>query len=237
LRGEVPIQINATPARTTIAPARPNVDPYSRIALQARAYDSHGYALALPPLLRWSATAGSIDRWGRFHAASRDATVALRIGETVASARVTVGSHDVALPFAERAHFVTARRGGAGGVDRNAGCGSCVRLSFSFSNGERAAYAASDIALPDDTIGLTFDVQDDGSDGRVRIAVRNEINENVFVDATRLGQPGWRTISVRFPADTRASRLTAIYVLPSKGVEGSEGNIVLRNVRAIVAGQ
>ena len=142
LRGEIPIEIDATPARTKIMPARPNVDPYSTIALRARAYDAHGYALALPPLLRWSATAGSIDRWGRFHAASRTATVALRVGETIASARVTVGSHDVALPFAERAHFVTARRGGAGGVDRNAGCGSCVRLSFSFGNGERAAYAA-----------------------------------------------------------------------------------------------
>jgi hypothetical protein len=112
-----------------------------------------------------------------------------------------------------------------------------VRLSFSFGNGERAAYARSDVALPPDAIGLTFDLQDDGSNGRVRISVRNEINEDMLLDATQLGQPGWRSVTVRFPADTRAQRLTAIYVLPPKGLEIAQGSIVLRNVRAIVAGQ
>ena len=42
---------------------------------------------------------------------------------------------------------------------------------------------------------------------------------------------------MRFPIDTQATRLTAIYVLPPKGVELSQGSIVLRNVRAIVAGR
>lgn len=237
VRGEVSVEIDATPARTHITPARPNVDPNGTIALRAHAYDAGGYQLALPPLLRWSANAGTIDRGGRFHAGSRDATVAVHIGDTVASARVTVGSHDVALPFAQSARFATVKRGGPGDVLRNAGCGSCVRLSFSFGNGERAAYAATDIPLPDDTIGLTFDVQDDGSDARVRVAVRNEINEDVLVDATRLGEPGWRTVTLRFPPGTRAARLMAIYVLAPKGIELSEGSIVLRNVRAVVAGQ
>ncbi len=236
LKGEVPIEVDATPARTKIMPARPNVDLNATIALAARAYDSHGYALALPPLLRWSATAGSIDRIGRFHAGSHDANVAVRIGATVATARVTVGSHDVALPFAQGAHFLTARRGGRGGVFKDASCQSCVRLTFAFGNGERAAYAASNIPLPPDTIGLAFDLQDDGSDGRVRVAIRNEINEDILVEATQLGEPGWRNVTVRFPSDTRAARLMAIYVLPPKGIELSDGSIVLRNVRAIVAG-
>jgi hypothetical protein len=233
----VPIEIAATPARSEITPARPNVDPDAAIALRARAYDTNGYALALPALLRWDASSGTIDRWGVFHAGSHDATIAVRIGDTIASARVTVGSHDVALPFAQSAHFVTARRGGQGDLVKNAGCASCIRLSFSFGNGERAAYAATDLPLPDDTIGLAFDLQDDGSAARVRISVRNEINEDVLLDATQLGEPGWRTVTIRFPADTRASRLTAIYVLPPKGIELSAGSIVLRNVRAIVAGQ
>ncbi|HEY6449389.1 MAG TPA: phosphodiester glycosidase family protein [Candidatus Cybelea sp.] len=236
LTGNVPIEVNATPARTKIMPARPNVDPNATIALTARAYDSHGYGLALPPLLRWSATAGSIDRVGRFRAGSHDANVALRIGMTVATARVTVGSHDVALPFEQRAHFVTARRGGRGGVFKDASCQGCVRLTFAFGNGERAAYAASDVPLPPDTIGIAFDLQDDGSDARVRVAVRNEINEDILLEATQLGEPGWRSVALRFPIDTRAARLTAIYVLPPKGIELSEGSIVLRNVRAIVAG-
>lgn len=235
--GSVPIQIDATPARSKIVPAEPNVDPNATIALRAQAYDPHGYALALPPLLRWMSSAGAIDAEGNFHAGSHDATVAVRIGDTTATTRVTVGSHDVALPFAEHAHFVTARRGGAGSVERDAGCRSCVRLSFSFGNGERAAYAASNLLLPAGTIGVAFDVQDDGSDARLRVAVRNEINEDVLVDATQLGQPGWRSIAVRFPIGTRAVRLMSIYVLPPKGIELSDGSIVLRNVRAIVAGE
>jgi hypothetical protein len=237
LTGDVPIEIVAAPARSKIVPALANVDPNETIALQPRAYDARGYALALPAVLRWSASAGSIDGEGLFHAKTHDATVTVRVGTTVASTRVTVGSHDVALPFADRANFVTARRGGAGEVVRNAGCRSCVRLTFSFGNGERAAYAQSDVALPAGTIGVTFDLQDDGSEGRVRVSVRNEINEDVLLDATQLGAPGWRPVRVRFPIDTRAARLTAIYVLPTKGVELSQGSIVLRNVRAIVAGQ
>jgi hypothetical protein len=233
----VPIEIDATPARSKILPAQPNVDPNATLALRARSYDAHGYPLALPPLLRWTSSAGRIDAVGRFHAGSHDATVGVRIGDTTATTRVTVGSHEVALPFADHAHFLTARRGGAGSVERDAGCGSCVRLSYSFGNGERAAYAASDIALPSGTIGVAFDVQDDDSEARLRVAVRNEINEDVLVDATELTQAGWRSIAVRFPIGTRAARLMSIYVLPPKGVEGSEGSIVLRNVRAIVAGQ
>jgi hypothetical protein len=237
VRGTVPIEIDATPAHTKILPAQPNVDPNMTVALRAQAYDAHGYPLALPPLLRWSSSAGRIDAVGQFHAGSHDATVGVRIGDTTATTRVTVGSHEIALPFADNAHFLTARRGGAGSVERDAGCGSCVRLSYSFGNGERAAYAASDIALPSGTIGVAFDVQDDDSEARLRVAVRNEINEDVLVDATQLTQAGWRSIAVRFPTGTRAARLMSIYVLPPKGVEGSEGSIVLRNVRAIVAGE
>lgn len=237
LRGEVPIEVAATPARVTIAPARPNVDPNTAIALQARAYDAHGYPIALPSRLRWSASTGTIDSYGFFRATSKNSDIALRIGDAIASARITVGSHDVALPFAEHAHFITARPGGHGSVARDASCETCLRLTFSFGNGERAAYAAADLSLPPDTIGVTFDLQDDGSAARVRIAVRNEINEDVRLDAAQLGEPGWRRVTVRFRPDTRAARLMSIYVLPPKGIELSEGSILLRDVRAIVAGQ
>ncbi len=113
---------------------------------------------------------------------------------------------------------------------------ACVSIS-PFGNGERAAYAVADLPLPDDTIGITFDLQDDGSAARVRVAVRNDIDEDILLDATQLGQPGWRTVTVRFPTGTHAARLMSIYVLPPKGIELSEGSIVLRNVRAIVAGR
>jgi hypothetical protein len=236
LQGEVAVEVDATPARTQITPARPNVDSNSIVALLPHAYDAQGYPLELPFALPWKATAGSIDSRGVFHAGSHDADVTVRIGDALAVARVTVGSHDEALPFAQLAHFATIPRGGQGELGKDAGCGSCVQLRFSFSANERAAYAMADIALPNDTIGLTFDLQDDGSAARLRIALRNEINEDVLLDATQLGTFGWRKVVVRFPVDSQVSHLIAIYVLPSKGIELSEGSIVLRNVRAIVAG-
>ncbi|MBV8497971.1 MAG: phosphodiester glycosidase family protein [Candidatus Eremiobacteraeota bacterium] len=237
LHGSVPIEIAAAPARTRILPSRPNVDPNATIALSARAYDRDGYALALPPTLRWSASSGVIDARGQFRAASHNARVSVRIGDAAADALVTVGSHDVALAFADHARFTTLPHGGAGSIARDAGCRSCVALSFSFGGTERAAYATADLPLPSGTMGLTFDLHDDGSDARVRVNVRNAINEDTLVQAADLGQPGWRTVAVRFPPDTDAARLISIYVLRPKGIELSEGTIVLRNVRAIVAGR
>jgi len=237
LKGDVPIEVAASPARSKIAPARPNVEANATIPLAAKAYDADGYALALPAQLQWSATGGTIDGRGFYRAGSHNANVAVRIGDTVATARVTVGSHEVPLAFADRAHFVTIPHGGQGSLVNDAGCDGCLKLAFSFSPGERAAYAMSDLALPPDTIGVSFDLQDDGSEARLRVAVRNDINEETLLDATQLGTPGWRNVVVRFPADTEGKRLTAIYVLPARGLELSEGSFVLRNVRAIVAGQ
>jgi hypothetical protein len=236
LQGDVAVEVDATPARARITPARPNVDSNAIVALLPHAYDAHGYPLVLPATLPWKATAGSIDDRGEFRAGSQDADVSVRIGDTLAAARVTVGSHDEALPFVQLAHFVTIPHGGQGQLAKDAGCGSCVELRFAFSGNERAAYAMADVPLPNDTIGLTFDLQDDGSAARLRVALRNEINEDVLLDAARLGEVGWRKIVLRFPPDTQVSRLIAIYVLPSKGIELSEGSVVLRNVRAIVAG-
>ncbi|MBV9233870.1 MAG: phosphodiester glycosidase family protein [Candidatus Eremiobacteraeota bacterium] len=237
LRGVVDLEVLGAPARIELYPRRPNVDPNGTVALKAGAYDADGYPLALPPTLRWSATAGAIDGRGVYRAAAHDARVSVRIGNALASTRVTVGSHEVALPFAPRARFVTHPSGGAGSVARGYGCGSCVALSFTFSGSERAAYAVSDLPLPADTIGLRFDVHDDGSAARLRVDVRNQINEDVLLDATQLGEPGWRTVTLRFSPDTDAVRLFSFYVLPTKGIELSEGSLIIRNVRAIVAGQ
>jgi Phosphodiester glycosidase len=237
LAGDVAVEVDQSPSRTLIAPVRPNVERNATIALAVRAYDARGYALALPSQLAWSANAGTIDARGQYHAGAHNAEVAVRIGDALAATRVTVGSHEVTLPFAEHARFATIPRGGAGAVAFDASCPSCVQLSFSFSGNERAAYSMVDIPLPADTIGLAFDLQDDGSAARLRVALRNAINEDVLLDATPLDQPGWRHVIVRFPADDVAARLVAIYVLPPRGIELSQGSIVLRNVRAIVAGQ
>lgn len=237
LAGAVAVEVNAKPSRVLITPVRPNVDQNETIALAARAFDPHGYALMLPSELAWSANSGAINGRGEYRAGAHNADVAVRIGDVLTSTRVTVGSHEVALPFAEHARFATIPHGGTGFVAQDTQCGNCLQLSFTFGDNERAAYAMTDLPLPPDTIGLSFDLQDDGSAARLRIALRNSINEDVLLDATRLDQPGWRHVVVRFPADTEAARLIAIYVLRPSGIELSDGSIELRNVRAVVAGE
>lgn len=238
LKGAIPVEISAKPARIEILPLQANVDRGGSLDLTVRALDAHGYALSLPPLLRWKTSSGSIDASGRFRAGSRNADVGVHVGTAAATVRITVGSHDVAIAFAQHARFTTIARGGQGGVARDPQCGSCVQLTYAFGNGVRAAYAAADLALPPNTIGLAFDVLDDGSGSRLKVAVRNAINESVLLDATQLEGSGWRPVVVRFPSGgAQISRLIAIYVLPPKGMQLSNGQIELRNVRAVVAGE
>jgi hypothetical protein len=239
MSGSVSVEVMRSPARAAVVPPNPNVEKGGTIDLDARAWDARGYRLTLPVLLPWQTNAGTIDAHGLYRAGEHDANVLVHVGETVAGARVTVGSHDVALPFIEKAHFTTVPRGGEGSLERDPQCAGCIALTYVFGGSERAAYAMADIPVPPHTVGISFDVLDDGSASRLRVGLRNAINEDVFLDAARLDQPGWRHLTVRWAGQqqTEAARLLAIYVLPAKGMDVSNGRIVLRNVRAIVAGE
>lgn len=236
LKGTVDVAVLAAPSRLSIEPPDANVDNNGTLQLFAHAADARGYPLALPKTLAWSATAGAIANDGLFHAATRNARVGVRVGGVSVQALVTVGSHQAAIPFADRARFTTIPRGGTGSLTRDPQCGSCVALAYSFAGNERAAYAMSDLPLPKATIGVSFDVLDDGSASRLRVALRNAINESILLDAAVLDTPGWRHVVVRFPPGTQAARLLALYILPPRGMQLASGQIVLRNVRAIVAG-
>ncbi len=236
LIGHVPLEVTRSPASLAIVPAAPDVDRGGTLQFHARAFDRHGYPLALPDLLPWKAQDGRIDPRGRFQAGTRNAAVALAIGAARATTPVTVGTHTVVLPFAANAHFTTIPRGGAGSLVADPACG-CLRLHFAFAADERAAYAIAVLPLPAQTVGLAFDVDDDGSGARLKVAVRNAIGEDAFVKVTVLDRPGWRRVEVRFPpAATHPAKLVGIYVLAPRGTEMAAGAVGLREVHAIVAG-
>ena len=187
--------------------------------------------------LHWSASSGSIDGRGSYRAGSNDANISVRIGDTLATTRVTVGSHGVALPFAQRARFVTAPPGGAGGLTKNAGCGSCVATALLVF--ERRARRLRKGRHPPsrryDRHGFrplrrrqrrTRARSHSQRNQRGRLARRDAFGESRVAPRERCA----------FPPDAQATRLVSIYVLPQKGVQLSDGSIVLRNVRAIVAG-
>ena len=234
IRGRVPVEISDDPARIAIVPERANVAQNGRIQMSVRAFDAKGYPLALPPALRWAAADARISPQGMLDAGTRNARVTVAVGRITAGAVVTVGSHDVALAFAQRAHFMSVPKDGDGGVTPGPGE---LTLQYALGPAERAAYAAADVALPPNTVGIAFDVRDDGSGARVRVAVRNAINEQILATALTLDHPGWRHAVVRLPQNlAEPAKLSAIYVIDAASSQPLSGSIGIRNVTALVAG-
>lgn len=235
LVSRIPVDVVRDPARISILPRDPMVDKHGRVTLEAHAYDAAGYELALPDRLPWRTSTGAIDGNGTFDAGSQDAVVSLLIGDHLANTRVSVGFRDVALPFTDHAHFMTAPKGGDGAT--TSACDGCVELHYALGKSERAAYAVGDTALPPRSAGVAFDVRDDGSGARLKVVLHNAINEEVLLPAAVLDGHGWRHIVVIFPPSlAQPARLTAIYVIgAAPGVQRS-GSIVIKGVKAVVGG-
>jgi len=232
---DVPIDVVETPARISIVPHEPNVDQNAHLRLAVRAYDADGYPLALPARLAWRAHDGRIDD-GLFTAQTHDADVSVAIGERMASTHISVGSHAIPLDVAN-VRFETVPRGGDGAVTYADHCPPCIGFRFALGASERAAYAIADLAMPNDSVGIAFDLEDDGDGARVRIALRNAINEQVLLTATTLDHPGWRRVTVRFPPNlAQPVRFVGIYTIGERADATHVGTIRFRDIRALVAG-
>ncbi len=233
----IPLEISRDPATVSIFPRHPAVAQDGVVDLQARAYDARGYEIALPEHLPWRAQNASISADGTLRAGNRDALVSLLLGDHLADTRVAVGFRDVPLPFESGARFETIPRGGAGAVTPDPTCGTCIALRFSLGPHERAAYAVHDVDLPPRTTGLAFDILDDGSGAQLKVVLHNAIDEEVLLHATLLSGHGWRRVVVPFPATFAGpGRLTAIYAIAARPGEIHDGTVLIKNVKAVVAG-
>jgi hypothetical protein len=234
----VPVEVLADPARVAILPEHPNVAENGSLLLRAQAYDASGYAVALPPTLAWRATNGQIDGRGVLSVGNHDALVSVLVGSHLADVRVTVGSHDVVLPFISALQFMTVPKGGEGGLTTGPDCPACVALRYALGPNERAAYAVTNMALPPNSLGVSFDLYGDTSGAHVKLALRNAINEEVLLPAVTLDRPGWRRVVVRFPQTlAQPARLSAIYVIGANAQTVASGQIDVKDLRAVVAGQ
>jgi hypothetical protein len=233
----VPIRVTDDPARVEIVPSHPFAERNATIVLHARAYDATGAQLTLPPSLAWRAVNGTIDASGKLATTDRDALVSLLIGNHLADATVIVGSHDVEAAGVSDARFLSVPRGGDGDVTHPPDCPACLLLRYSLGPSERAAYALLLSPLPPNSIAVAFDVLDDGNGARIRLALRNAINEDVLLAGTTLDHPGWRHVIVRLPAGlAQPARLTGIYVIGANGSALVAGTIEIKNVTVSVAG-
>lgn len=236
LTARVPVHVIEDPARLIVEPQHPAVAIGGRITLRAIAFDASGAPVALPDALPWRAAQGRIEPDGSFTAGSQNALISLLVGDHLANVQVVVGSHDVPIDVLG-AHFMTVPANGAGGVTPGATCPGCLALHYALGPAERAAYAVFEHVLPAVTTGLRFEIQDDGSGARVKIALRNAINEEVLINAATLDHPGWRTVDVAFPASlAQPARLVGIYVIDARPSAGASGTVIIRNLHAVAAG-
>lgn len=240
LHTDVPVYVTTAVARTQILPESPALAENDRVALQARAFDLHGYPIALPERLAWTASGATIDSSGQLHVNRTDAIVRVRLGDKVVTQRVTVGEHAAGIPIAQDATFATAPAGSPGGLEKPADCSGCLALHYDFTGTERAAYANATLRLPERALGITADVFGDGNGETLRLAVNNAINERFLYTLAKVTWRGWRRVEFRFPpALPQPITLKSLYVInrvgPGDAVQ-SAGTVSLRNVRVLLAG-
>ena len=239
LRLDVPVRVLRSVSRADILPEHPTARAGETLQVGARAFDSRGYPIALPETLPWTARNGSIDDRGVFHAGQADGEVALRLGDRLVTATVTVGEHSEPLAL-ENATFSTAPRGGPGSIVKDDSCTPCTSLQYDFSGEERAAYVNAPLRLPQRALGLTADVYGDGNGEVLRVAVDNAINELFLYTVAKVDWHGWRRVEVRFPAELpQPIELKSIYAIDRVGPESAvkaAGQITLRDVRVVLAG-
>jgi hypothetical protein len=237
---DVPVHVTTHVARAEILPEHATLLAHEHLALRARAFDPHGYPIALPARLPWTTAAGKIDTSGMFEAPANDAAVSVRLGDRVATQRVTVGEHAADIPLQDSATFATAPAKGPGALTKGQPCKGCVTLQYDFTAGERAAYANAALTLPERALGISADVLGDGNGEVLRLAVNNAINERFLYTLAKVDWHGWRHIEMRFPPELpQPIVFKSIYVIdrvgPGPAVQAA-GSIALRSVRVLLAG-
>ena len=236
LETRVPVEIASDPARVEILPHELSAPDGGDLRLQARAYDERGYQLALPPVLPWRALNATVSAEGLLTVAKTNALVSLLVGDRLVDATVSVGYHDVPLDVSD-AKVMTIPRGAQASVAQGAPCPACDQLSYALGPGERAAYLVVNDPLPDHSVAVGFELDDEGDGGLLKIALRNAIDEEVLLPAAELGSRGWRSVVVHLPAGlAQPARLTAIYVIGRNAADSARGTIAIRDLRAVAAG-
>lgn len=239
LRADVPVHVTTNVARAQILPLQPALRAHEHLALRVRAFDAHGYRIALPSRLPWQAQHAKIDDTGELTVAQRDAEVSVHLGDRIVRQTVTVGEHAAGISLGG-AQFATAPRGGPGGIDRPAGCADCTRLHYDFTVTERAAYIDTNALLPQRALAISADVYGDGNGETLRLAVNNAINERFLYTLAKVDWSGWRRVEFRLPpALPQPITLKALYVINRVGPQApvnASGAVSIRNVQVLLAG-
>ncbi|HEV2642062.1 MAG TPA: hypothetical protein VGT98_05125, partial [Candidatus Elarobacter sp.] len=198
---DVPVEIVDRVVRLIVGPARANPDPHATVALTVAAFDAHDRPVAVDGIVRWSAKDAAVDARGRLAAGDRDAVVTASAGGASATVTIPVGRHIVPLALFDDQHraswkLVTVPANGPGAVTVD---GGRLRLDYDFTSGERAAYAASEIALGE-PLALACDVDGDANGEALRATLADRYGDRQTVTFARtVDFSGTRRLTVKVP--------------------------------------
>jgi hypothetical protein len=116
-----------------------------------------------------------------------------------------------------------------------------LTVTYDFRNGERAAYASTNLALPGEPRTFGIDVLGDASGVGVRASFVNRFGERRALTLARdVDWNGWRSVTLDLPPDLNPPlALTALYVVPSLGngrVIRAAGSVRFRTPFVTIAG-
>ena len=219
LTAEVPYQTVDRVAALSIFPDRPNPTRGVVLALTASAADARGAPILLGDApVRWMlGTRPAVGEHVAYDTQGGDATVEAMLGPATATTLIRVGDHTVPVPaYAE------------------------TSLTYDFTGAARAAYANAVIALPDEPVRLSLEVEGDGNGVPLRASFVNRYGEKQALTlAKSVDWTGWRRIAIPLPPDLNPPvRLTSVYVVRSLGGPpvSAAGTLRFRGLTVVIPG-
>ena len=219
LTAAVPYQTVDRVAALSIVPDRPNPARGVMLALTASAADARGAPILLGDApVRWMlGTRAAAGTRVAYDTQGGDATVTAALGAATATTLIRVGDHTVAVPaYAE------------------------TSLAYDFTGAARAAYANAVIALPDEPVRLSLEVDGDGNGVPLRASFVNRYGEKQALTlAKSVDWTGWRRIAIALPPDLNPPvRLTSVYVVRSLGGPpvSAAGTLRFRGLTVVIPG-
>ncbi len=253
LRANVAYRTVARATSLALDPERPNPNPRTTVEMHVRAFDASGAPIRLGETdVRWLRGITPLDARGpvvEIPAGTTDFDVTALVGrESPArvSTRVLVGSRRIDLPIFSAAaqgswRFTSAPPGAPGTIAFEPSSDGALTVTYDFRNGERAAYASTNLALPGEPRTFGIDVLGDASGVGVRASFVNRFGERRALTLARdVDWNGWRSVTLDLPPDLNPPlALTALYVVPSLGngrVIRAAGSVRFRTPFVTIAG-
>jgi hypothetical protein len=244
LVARVPFDVVSGLARLDIAPRSRDPDPRAAVRFDAAGFDARGRTVALGEGVRWTSDGGRFEGPGILRVADHDVRVAAFAGGASATWLLRVGRHREPLALFDSAHalgwrFDAAPAGATGGIAFAPGRAE-LSLRYDFSNGERAAYADTGVALPGEPQSFSVEINGDASGVGVRAAFVNTFGERRALTLTpAIDWSGWRALTVVLPDDLNPPvRLVSLYAVDSlaNAATHAAGSLAFRHASVVVAG-